>query len=72
MGTIAIILFVIFLMLILTAFAQTMKNMKSKEYYVFTFRKGKRIKLKYNSFWRAYFKQLEVDLIDWIFVLLTL
>lgn len=66
------ILIVAIVLVLLLSFAQTIKNKRNEKYFVITFRQGKRIKLEYNSFWDAYIKHLEVNLIDWIFVILPL
>lgn len=46
-------------------------NGKTNNYYlVNSFNKGKKVKLKYDSFLKAYFKYIELNVLSWLSVIL--
>lgn len=56
--------------ILLIPLAQTLKSKTNNYYLVNSFNKGKKVKLKYDSFLKAYFKYIELNVLSWLSVIL--
>ena len=65
-----IYILIILIVLLLIPLAQTLKSKTNNYYLVNSFNKGKKVKLKYDSFLKAYFKYIELNVLGWLSVIL--
>lgn len=61
---------IILIGLLLIPLAQTLRSKRNNYYLVNSFNKGKEVKLKYDSFFKAYFKYIELNVLSLLSVIL--